>query len=123
MHLESGIEQRAEEPEALQVIEMQVRQHDVQLAIVTVDVHTERTHPGARVEHEPVAAVEHHLDAARVAAVADGVGAGCRQTAATAPDLRPHDGAPSWLFSCQNTVTTPCSSSAAPTSGYAVACT
>ena len=80
VHLESGIEQRAEEPEALQVIEVQVRQHDVQLAIVAVHAHTERTHPGARVEHDPVAAVEPHLDAARVAAVAHGVGARCRQS-------------------------------------------
>ena len=52
------MEQRPEEAEALQVIEVQVGQQDVQLATVAVDLHAERTHARARVEHDAVAAVE-----------------------------------------------------------------
>src|SRR5439155_10270191 len=75
---------------------------------------TKRAHAGAGVEHDRFAISTAHLDARSVAAVADGVGAGCGERAAAAPDPHLHDAA------SQNTVSTPCMSSVRPNNGYAV---
>ena len=73
----------------------------------------ERPDPGAGVEDEQVAALEADLDARRVAAVANRVGAGRGQGAAAAPDPGFHYRASSDAVSCQKTLTTPCISSPA----------
>ena len=118
MDVDAGPEQGPEEPEALQVIEVQVGQQDVELVDgLVLHRHAEGPQAGAGVEHEDGTVGEAYLHTRRVAAVAHGVWAGRRQRAACPPDARLHQ-----LVS-QKTVTTPCMSSEAPKSGYAVTST
>ena len=77
MDVEAGLEQRPEEPEPLQVVEVKVREQDVQLdRRVLLHRDAERPHAGPGVEDECMTARESHLDARGVAAVLHGVGAG-----------------------------------------------
>ena len=80
------VEQRPEEAETLQVVEVKVRQQDVDLASVgAVDRDAERAHAGAGVEDELVTALQLDLHAARVPAVAHRVGPGRRERTTTTP--------------------------------------
>jgi hypothetical protein len=77
MDVEVGHEEGAKEPEALEVVEVQVGEQHVDL-VRQLALHrdTQRAHAGARVEHERMTAVEPDLDARGVPSVLDGVGAG-----------------------------------------------
>ena len=122
MDVEAGREQRAEEAEPLQVVHVQVREHDVELdRQVVLHRDAERPHTGARVEHQRVPALEPDLDTRRVAAVLHRVGAGRRDRTATAPHAGEHQPWSSAAATSQNTATTPCISPVAPSNGYAVA--
>ena len=58
------VPQRREEAQAFEMVEMQVRQEEMDLPRAPPDeVETERADTGAGVEHECRLAAEHHLDA------------------------------------------------------------
>ena len=85
------IPERREEAEALEVVEVQVGQEEVDRAVCRVEeVEAKRADTGAGIQDERRVVVEQHLDAGRVAAVRHGVGAGGRNRASTAPDLQAH---------------------------------
>ena len=89
VHRHVRVPERREEAKALEVVEVQVRQEEVDPPRAAPDeVEPERADAGARVEHERRLAVEHHLDAGRVAAVRERVRPGRRQRAAATPDLQ-----------------------------------
>jgi hypothetical protein len=75
---ESGLEQRGKKAEALDVIDVQVAQQDVDAPNVGRQLESERSQAGSRVEHEHAAIGDAHLDAGGVAAVPHGVVTGCR---------------------------------------------
>ena len=79
LDVDAGREQGAEESEALEVVHVEVREHDVQLGReIRLHRDAERTHAGAGVEHECLTAFEAHLHARGVPSVLDRVGAGRR---------------------------------------------
>ncbi len=112
MDLGVGSEERPEEAEALQVIEMEVREQDVSPrdALVGHD-DAQGAHPGAGIEDDGVTVLASHLDTGRVAAVADVLRPRRGERAATPPHPHLHD------LASQNTVSTPCMSSAFPNRG------
>jgi hypothetical protein len=72
----TGIPERREEPEALEMIEMQVAEQDVDpLRSRPVERRPQRTDAGPGIEDDEAVVLRPHLDARRVAPVADGVGA------------------------------------------------
>src|ERR1700722_7901040 len=115
MDLAIRIEERAEETEALQVVEMEVAEQNVDPGgAVATHSDAERTHARTCVEHQRFAPVSTHLHAGGVAAVSKCVGPGRGQRAAAAPHADSHS------FARQNTARTPCISPTWPKSGYAV---
>ena len=109
----AGLEQRPEEAEALQVVEVKVRQQDVDLA--SVGRGSSRRREGAcrcRRRGRAGARSPARPDAARVAAVAHRVGPGRRERTTTTPHACAHQRSPLRSSSGQNTVTTPCSAPA-----------
>ena len=124
VNLDVGIKQRPEEPEALQVVKMEMAKQDVQLrARSRLQLDAEWPYPGAGVEHKDLSARKPHLNARRVAAVLDGIRAGRSDRAAASPHARLHQASSSSSSTSQNTETTPCISAVEPNNGYAVACT
>ena len=118
VHVGSGPEQRLEEAQPLQVVQVQMREEDVDLGPRgRRERGAERAHAGAGIEHEDMPALEAHLDARGVPAVANRGLAGRGERAATAPDPGEHQPEPSGVAASQNTATTPCNSSCAPNSG------
>ena len=118
MHFDAGSEQRTEEAEPLEMVEVQVRQQDVNLVDrVAIDCDAECAYPGSGVENERGAAIQPDFDAGRVAAVAERLGTGSRQRTATTPHPRLHHGSSGGVRTSQKTVSTPCMSSTAPKSG------
>ena len=64
MNLDVGIEERPEESQALQVVEMEVAEEDVQLsARRRLQLDAQGPYPGTRVEHKDLSAAKPHLNA------------------------------------------------------------
>ena len=77
MDLTTRIEERAEEPKALQVVEMKVAEQNVDSRCTIVGHRdSERTHACACVEHQQLIVVSTYLYAGGVAAISERVGAG-----------------------------------------------
>ena len=90
-HRRGGVEERLEEAEPLDVVEMQVRQEEVEvLDAVGDDRLAQRAGARAGVQHHRPAGRRAHVDARRVAPVAHRGGARCRERAPAAPDRRLH---------------------------------
>ena len=124
MDLGAGDEERTEEPEPLQMIEMQMGEEDVQLARgLGAHGDAQRAQSGAGVEDERVPALEPDLQARGVAAVADRLGAWRGQRTTASPDVCLHQAFSPVGATSQNTDTTPCISFVVPNNGYAVAST
>ena len=104
------------------MIEVQVGEQDVQLGRpLGLHGHAEGSQTGSRVEDERVTARQADLDARRVAAVTDRVGARGGHRPATAPDAGAHQTPSRSPATSQKTATTPCISSSVAKRGYAVA--
>ena len=74
-----GIEERPEEPETLQVVEVEMAEQDVQLvALSHFHRNAERPYPGSCIEDQDLSAGQPHFDTRRVAAVFEGIRAGRR---------------------------------------------
>ncbi len=85
------VPERREEPEALEVIEVEVGQEEVDApGAAFEEVDAERADAGTGVQDERRPVVEKHLDARCVAAVGLRGGTGRRYRATTAPDLQAH---------------------------------
>ena len=83
-----GVPERREEPEALEVVEMEVGQEEVDSTRPAPgEVEAELADSGPGVQHQGRVVAERDLDAGRVAAVPDGLRPGRRHRAAASPDL------------------------------------
>ena len=80
-----------EEDQALDVVEVQVGEQDVQAGRLVAEGEPEAADPGARVERQQRAVGERDLHAGGVAAVADRLRAGGGHRAAGSPELDVHD--------------------------------
>jgi hypothetical protein len=124
VNVEVGIEERLEEPEALQVVEMEMAEQNMELwAHGSLHRDAEWTNSSARIEHEDVSARESHFNAGRIATVPDRIRTGRGDRAAASPHASLHQASLASSATCQNTDTTPCISASVPNNGYAVACT
>ena len=81
---------RAEEAEAFDVVDVQVREQEVDRLRAAAQGRAEPADAGARVEDEQRPVREAELDARRVAAVRHRVRSRCRERPAAAPDPREH---------------------------------
>jgi hypothetical protein len=80
VNLTVGPKQGPKEPQALEVVEMQMaQQYRDSIDMVMLDSDAERPDPGTRVENQQFLIFAPNLDAGRVPAVPDSAGAGRRQ--------------------------------------------
>src|SRR5439155_2439097 len=92
----AGRPERREEAEPFHVVEMEVGEADVELAVISLEQPLpELADPGARIEDQRGAVGELELDTGGVAAVADGRGSRRGERAARAPNADDHGAAES----------------------------
>src|SRR5947209_9577567 len=91
LHRRPLVPERREETQALEMVEVQMRQAEVHVSdAAALEVEAERPDARTGVQHERNVLVEFDLDAGGVASVRDGVGPRCRNGAAATPDREPH---------------------------------
>ena len=90
MHLRVFAKERREEPEAYDVVHVEVGEEDVDPPAVAVEFLAKAADAGACIENEERAVVRADFDAGRVAAVAHSFRAGVGERTARAPQLDLH---------------------------------
>jgi hypothetical protein len=91
IHGDALVPERGEKAKTLDVVEVQVRQEEIDMPRAAVDqVVAESPDTGSSVENEGGSVVERDFDAGRVPAVADGLSSGAWHRATATPDPHAH---------------------------------